>query len=118
MVMVMSTSEKVIEQSDWARTFWAITQEPEFPWTCSLYVMVQNHLHYHHAQIQKIPYSRSLSKSEKVIKQSDWPRDFWVTTQEPESFLDMQSVRDGRESSPLSSCKNSENSLKSFFVKV
>ena len=30
----------------------------------------------------------------------------------------MQFVRDGRESSPLSSCKNSENSLKSFFVKV
>ena len=29
-------------------------------------------------------------------------------------LLDMQFVRDGRESSPLSSCKNSENSLKSF----
>ena len=33
-------------------------------------------------------------------------------------FLDMQFVHNGRESSPLSSCKNSENSLKSFFVKV
>ena len=32
--------------------------------------------------------------------------------------LDMQFVHDGRESSPLSSCKNSENSVKSFFVKV
>ena len=33
-------------------------------------------------------------------------------------FLDIQFVRDGRESSPLSSCKNSENSLNSFFDKV
>ena len=33
-------------------------------------------------------------------------------------FLDMQLVHDGRESSPLSSCKNSENSLQSLFVKV
>ena len=33
-------------------------------------------------------------------------------------FLDMQFVCDGRESSLLSSCKNSENSLQSFFAKV
>ena len=33
-------------------------------------------------------------------------------------FLDMQFLRDGRESSSLSSCKNSENSLRPFFVKV
>ena len=32
-------------------------------------------------------------------------------------LLDMQFVLDGRESSPLSSCKNLENSLELFFVK-
>ena len=111
----MSKSEKVIKQSDWSRAFWAITQEPEFSWTCRLYMMMENHLHYHHVKIQKIPYSFSLSKSEKVIKQSDWPRAFNLRTR---LFLDMQFVRDGRESSSLSSCKNSENSLRPFFVKV
>ena len=72
----------LIEQSDWVGTFWAITQEPEFSWTCSLYIMVENHLHYHHVKIQKIPYSPYLSKSEKIIKQSDWLRAFWARTQE------------------------------------
>ena len=43
---------------------------------------LSNHFHYHHVKILKIPYSQSLSKSEKVIKQSDWPRAFWAITQE------------------------------------
>ena len=58
----LSKSEKVIEQCDWPRAFWAIIQEPEFSWTCNLYMMVENHLHYHHGKIQKIPSSCFLSE--------------------------------------------------------
>ena len=58
--------------------------------------MVQNHLYYHYAKIQNAKMGHNSGTS---------------------ILLDMQFVLDGRESSPLSSCKNLENSLELFFVK-